>query len=174
MANRINDLIKTTRERCLADLHGVVVPPSAEAVPVAVAALLLNCPIPRIYSLIKTRQLSQPTAGMVSAASLGGYVKSLEADGYDHARTAFVRERARISELKRRQMESGLVAATAVEASWASVVEVVRQRILAIPAEVAPALAESKDPAKVATIMAAAIDCALNELSNTPVVVDPN
>jgi len=137
------------------------------------ACILTGYTVSHLRRLISAGRLDSPSPGQVSAESVGRFLKErLAANPYNEARTRLMTERATIARIKRERMEADLIPAADVAEAWAAIVEVVRQRILAVPVEVAPAVAASKDPAQVAAVLTDAVERALHELAATPVVVD--
>jgi len=170
--DHIDQAFDETLTRIAADLAADGGPLTVSTV---AACILLNHSASYLRRLIQAGKLESPVPGQITARSIAAMLRVRMAKSpYREAQTRLMAERARISELKRRQMEAALVATASVENAWSDMVALVRTRILQVPKETALAVAAATEAAQVASILGEAIDRALHELSRTRVVVDPN
>jgi len=96
-------------------------------------------------------------------------VGNVHGDDYATQRTRLTKGRADIIEMEKAQMESRLIPADDVEQTWNSIISNARNRFIAIPTKVAPAVFASNNLNEIRDIIKEEIYSALDELADAEV-----
>lgn len=157
----------------------------ATQVPADRLCKLLDLGIRRLQQLADEGIIKKSDRGRYDLVeSVRGYVKFLRDRtlGPDQAANTYAEQRARLTraradeeELKARQLAGELIPAAQLENAWGAVVDVMRLRLLAIPAKVAARIGMARNAVEAQQIIRAEIHDALTELTkvNVTVAIDP-
>lgn len=147
-------------------------------------AKLLNLDIRRIQQLAAEGHVFKAERGRYHLArSINGYCKFMQkANGgsdqdpnsFSTQRTRLTRARADLIEMEREERSGMLIPADQVEEAWIKITSVIRARMLAMPAKLAPRMAAAKSSAEAREILDGEFTNALVEIAETPVVVIPD
>jgi phage terminase Nu1 subunit (DNA packaging protein) len=92
-------------------------------------------------------------------------------DNFAKQRARLTRSRADTEELKARQLLGELVPAAQIEAAWSAVTDIMRTRLLAIPAKTAARIGMARNAVEAQAIIRTEINEALSELANVTLAV---
>jgi len=164
--NRVDQLFDEAGTRIAADLATDGAP---ETMPIKGVCVLLGYSLSHTRRLIAAGKLECPVPGHVSAESLARLVKEkVAANRYNIERTKFIAERAEIARMKREKMAASLADVDDIREQWAALSATIRERVMQVPAEIAPLAGTFQGTAHCETILRDHLERALIELSESP------
>ena len=156
---------------------------SPNAYPLDTIAKLLDLTPRRVQQLAAEGAIPKAERGKYDlVGAVRGYIKHLRAmaqagdsgaEDYSAQRARLTRARADMAEMEREQLRKELIPADDIEGAWLAVTGIMRSRLLAIPAKLAPRMIAIKDANAAREIIEAQVHDALKELAGVTIEVSP-